>query len=80
MIKITKSLKIEFVTPSTHSRLILFTFSTNEKKYVEYSNTCARRRYNVEIIIKKKLKNRKHNLILKEFFQVSFQFDEKFRE
>ena len=54
MIKIIKSLKIKFVTSSTHLKLIFFIFSTNEKKYVKHNNTCARRRHNVKKITKKR--------------------------
>ena len=54
MIKIIKSLKIEFITLLTHSKLILSISLTNEKKYVEHNNICARRRHNAEIIIKKR--------------------------
>ena len=80
MIKIIKSLKIELVTLLTHSRLIFSTSLINGKRYIEHSNICARRCHNAEIIIKKKLENRKHNLILKNFFQISFQFDKEFRD
>ena len=53
MIKVTKNLKIELITFSTYSRLIIFTFSTNEKRYIKHNNICARRRHNVEIILRK---------------------------
>ena len=54
MIKVIKSLKIEFVTFLTHSKLIIFTFLMNEKKYVKHNNIYARRCHSVEIIIRKK--------------------------
>ena len=64
--KIITSLRIEFITLSTHSGLIYFIFSINERKYIEHNNICKKRR-DIKIIIRNKSKNCKYNLILKEF-------------
>ena len=54
--KIEKSLRIEFITLSTHSNLICSIFLMNKKRYIEHNNICGKRRRSAEVIIRKNSK------------------------
>ena len=50
----------------------------NESKLIEHSNLFATRHRSVEIIKKKKFENYSEDVTMKEFFEFSDQFNEKF--
>ena len=55
MIRAIKSLRIELVALSMHSKSICFIFSINEKRYVKRSSICEKNRRNAEIITRKRI-------------------------